>query len=486
MLQASTMSDLARAIRESRAKSVYGAKVVPDDVFSKSAEIMDIASRAGENGEIIPIGQLHTWSIVEPEAPLPTKATNIAHFRFDETTGTNAADASRNENDLTVSGATWAAGKWGNCLSFDGTNDTATVTAVSAEPLRNYLYVSCWIKPTSVAGTRPIVKLADRFLLYLDAGQIKCTLTDGVTDYTVSSGLIAVTGSWQFVTVAYIDGQVLVGLDDLVYRGSIALTTYSEEYPAAGKVLTVGSDGSSFFAGLLDELMLDANVRVMDDWPVVNQIASFNDVILWPFVENTGTSVYSTNLLGEVLALSGATWTTGRTRYGTQFNGTSSYGECNPTAETFTGRTLSIEVGIKFPVAAACPIITQAGGLNLAIDGSGNITAALGGVTNPSSVLGTLTVDTDDWYDLVVVYDGSEKQLFVNGQKIGSVPATGTAIMPAVAMHIARDGSTYGNCVIDRIRVYRARLRPWYRNVPLFQPGIHGFTTISEWLTYPN
>jgi len=483
MLDATVMSDLRRAVRDARNRGSFGARVVTDDVFSTAGEIADIATRAATGGEIIPVGQLHTWSIMEPDAPLVTGMTPIAHYHFDETTGSAAADCSLNDNDLTVSGATWAEGKFGNCLSFDGSDDVATVTAVSQEPLRNYLYVSCWVNPSSLTGTRPIVKLADRFVLYFDTGVLKADFIDGETTYTVNSTMIAPTGSWVFVTFQYIDGQILFGLDDLVYRGTIAAVRYAEEYPASGKALTVGSDGSDFFAGLLDELLVDANVRVMDDWPAANPLTSINDVIYWPFMEGTGNSVFDGKLLGTTLTLSGGTWTDGRIRHGVSFDGVSDYADCTPVAESFSGVTLSIQVGIKFGAVAACPIITQDGGLNLAIDGSGNITAALGGVSSPASTLGNLTVDTDDWYNLTLVYDGSWKEIWVNGQKIGQVSATGTATMPAETLYLARDGETYGNCIIDKVRIYRGRLMPYRRTVPLFMAGLHGFAPDQDWVT---
>ena len=111
------MSDLQRAIREGRNRGTFGAKVVVDDVFSSATEIVDIATRATNGGVIVPVGQQHTWSIVEPADPLQTGVTAIGHYAFDETTGVAASDASLNDNDLTVSGATWAEGKFGNCLS---------------------------------------------------------------------------------------------------------------------------------------------------------------------------------------------------------------------------------------------------------------------------------------------------------------------------------------------------------------------------------
>lgn len=486
MLDAHVISDLSRALRESRIRSIYGAKVDADNVFSKSEEIMAVAERAVAGGVSVAIAESHTWSIVEPASPLQDRCTDIAHYHFDEATGTTVDDTSQNGNDLTLTGCTWGTGKWGACLTLNGTSDYASVTALSAEPLRNYLYVSAWVNPSSVTGTRPICKLTNRVLLYLDAGMLKCQIIDGVTTYTVSSGRNLTAGTWQFVTLQFLDGQVFLGVGDLVYKTTIACTTYASEFPAEGLALTVGYDGTNFFAGDIDELVVDASVRVMDDVPPVSRIMGSNDVIMWPFKENSGTSVASPRLLGDTLTLSGGTWVAGQTRYAVQFDGFDDYGYCIPVAETFTGRTLSVEVGVKFAANdVTVPILTQAGGLNLSYDGAGGIVAALGGVTNPSTVIGQLTPTVGAWYNLCIVYGDGYKELWVNGQKFGEIACTGTAVMPAVPLYLAKSGTTYGAITVDRVRVYRARLKPYYRGCRYFMPGENGFTSLDDWIIYP-
>jgi hypothetical protein len=47
----------------------------------------------------------------------------VAHWKFDEGSGSTAYDSTNNNNDGTISGATWTTGKHGSALSFDGTND---------------------------------------------------------------------------------------------------------------------------------------------------------------------------------------------------------------------------------------------------------------------------------------------------------------------------------------------------------------------------
>lgn len=276
-------------------------------------------------------------------------------------------------------------------------------------------------------------------------------------------------------TQAVATGSV-VGSATTTAVGSVTLP------PERWQSLRLGTDGTNFFSGSIDEFVMDANVRLLDDFPIVKDVSGPNDTIFWPFAENAGLYVFSGRILGETLELHGGTWTTGRTRYGVSFDGVDDYGVCTPTAESFAGRTLSVEVGIKFLADEPTPIITQDGGINISYDGNGGIVAALGGVTNPTSVVGRLTAQ-NEWTNVCLVYDGSQKELWVNNQKTGVVAATGTASLTANPLYVAKDGSTYGNVVIDRIRIYRGRLRPYTRTVKRFMPGQSSFAANADWIT---
>ena len=226
MLDASVMSELTSAVRESRNRGLYGAKVVADDVFSKPDELAEIARRAAENGSPEPIASQVTWSLEEPASVVDTKVTEIVHCHFDEGAGAEASDVSVNGNDLSVSGATWGTGKFAGCLTYDGVDDYVSGTVVSAEPIRNYLYAACWVNPDSVTGVRPVFEVEDTVRVYLDSGVLKALLKFDTGSHTVSSGLTLVTGEWQYVTLQFNGGRVFLGLGDTVHMDTISSTTW--------------------------------------------------------------------------------------------------------------------------------------------------------------------------------------------------------------------------------------------------------------------
>jgi hypothetical protein len=55
-------------------------------------------------------------------------ATLVAAYAFNEGSGTIVTDASGNGNNGTINGATWTtSGKYGNALSFNGSNARVTI-----------------------------------------------------------------------------------------------------------------------------------------------------------------------------------------------------------------------------------------------------------------------------------------------------------------------------------------------------------------------
>jgi glucose/arabinose dehydrogenase/chitodextrinase len=83
---------------------------------------------------------------------LPPAPGLVASYGFDEGAGTAATDSTGNSNHGTINGPTWTIGRFGQALSFDGTNDRVTVPDSSTLDLTNGMTLEAWVKPT-VTGT---------------------------------------------------------------------------------------------------------------------------------------------------------------------------------------------------------------------------------------------------------------------------------------------------------------------------------------------
>lgn len=71
----------------------------------------------------------------------------VGHWKFDEGSGTIAADSSGNGNTGTLNGPTWVDGKYGKALSFNGVNNYVRVEASSSLDVTTQVTVEAWVYP---------------------------------------------------------------------------------------------------------------------------------------------------------------------------------------------------------------------------------------------------------------------------------------------------------------------------------------------------
>jgi len=86
-------------------------------------------------------------------APLPpgmaSEADLYAHWKFDETSGTSAADSSLSSNTLTTTDVTWTDGEIDGAASFNGTSSRADCPHHASLQVDNEVTLSAWIYPTA-------------------------------------------------------------------------------------------------------------------------------------------------------------------------------------------------------------------------------------------------------------------------------------------------------------------------------------------------
>src|SRR3989338_8215371 len=87
----------------------------------------------------------------------------VGYWKFDEGTGSIAADSSRNDNSASfANGASWASGKFGQGVLFAGSSDL--LNAGSGASLDNLpaLTYSAWVYMVSNSGSKIIVDKGGR------------------------------------------------------------------------------------------------------------------------------------------------------------------------------------------------------------------------------------------------------------------------------------------------------------------------------------
>lgn len=143
-----------------------------------------------------------------------------AYLKFDETSGTTAADATGNGwNGTLVNGPLWVAGKSGNAVKLDGTNDYVALPAgvvTSASTVTAWVYldvVSNWMRIFDFgSGTSTYMYLTPK---NGGNGKIRFAIKNNGSSEQIIEGTSALaTGGWHHIAVTlngvtgtlYVDG----------------------------------------------------------------------------------------------------------------------------------------------------------------------------------------------------------------------------------------------------------------------------------------
>ena len=200
---------------------------------------------------------------------------------FNEGTGTTTADGSGNAHTGTLlNGPLWVSGKYGQAISFDGTNDyvnLADQTTFTLDPAGSYTW-SAWIKNSSFKQWSTVwsqtINTQNFFYFYAhtttdpDGGPV----TNGISVYwwvnngasklgVHSTNNVLTTGQWSYVTVTY-DGTKAQNSRFSIYVNGADVTDRTD-IASVGTVTTIdptniriGSNQpfGEYYTGSIDEV----------------------------------------------------------------------------------------------------------------------------------------------------------------------------------------------------------------------------------------
>ncbi len=189
----------------------------------------------------------------------------VAAYGFNEGSGSTVADASGNGNTGTVANATWTtAGKYGDALSFNGTNSWVTVADSAALHLTTGMTLEAWVYPTAINGWECVLLKEDTsdltYALYGDNNgndtggprrPVVSIKETGTTYWTPGSAQLALN-TWAHLAATY-DGSTL----KMYVNGTLATSlAQSGSINVSSGVLRIGGDSlwGEYFNGLIDEV----------------------------------------------------------------------------------------------------------------------------------------------------------------------------------------------------------------------------------------
>jgi hypothetical protein len=127
------------------------------EYFNGAIDDVRVYARALRAGEIR----------ADMERPVAPARGLVAAYGFDAGSGSTAADSSGHGNTGAITGATWAEGRRGAALSFDGDGDVVSVPASDSLDLTGAMTLSGWVRPSvPQEGWRTIIqRQTDAYML---------------------------------------------------------------------------------------------------------------------------------------------------------------------------------------------------------------------------------------------------------------------------------------------------------------------------------
>jgi Concanavalin A-like lectin/glucanases superfamily len=473
MLSPREIARIAQAAAEGGRKDSVGASVVADTVTTPIASLTSILNSINEGTIIVPINKNSTRSFITPVVVNQPSVTTLALWHLDEGAGATAVDSSYNGNVLSLNNISWSTGNFNKCIVLNGTNAYATSSVSSEEVVRNYLYLSVWVNTTH-DGT--LINWDGVCRLYISSGVLYAEWTDGNT-VTTLTGPAAPSGAWFLAHTQFFDGAGYIGVNDIIYSASAG---FSELKPSS-YTIDFGKYSTNYFDGSLEEIFIDCDVQIEDDFQERTYQPHPKTIGYWAFDENFGSFANPSGFIGDRFILENCTWGTGWLGSAIVLNGSTSYAYLDPSYAK-TSAIISVELVVNFDTTGACVLLDQDSGINLSYTGS-NFQAALQGVSNPTSGLGPFVPTIGEWYCINLIYDGSYKSIWINGQKVGEVAATGAFSYPVNRLFLGCDKnlSNFFGGKMDFLHISATIQRPYYRPIPQWLVGMYGFQKNSDW-----
>ena len=165
----------------------------------------------------------------------------VAAYGFDAGAGTTAVEQSGSGINGTISNATWAgaaAGRYGNALSFNGTNASVSVPDAPALDLTTGMTLEAWVRPSVLGNEYRTVLLKEQSGYYAyglygatDNGRPSGNGVIGGVDREVRGTAALPLNSWSHLAATF-DGSVLAlyvnGVQTATLLGSGSIVTSSQ------------------------------------------------------------------------------------------------------------------------------------------------------------------------------------------------------------------------------------------------------------------
>ena len=386
--------------------------------------------------------------------------TPVAAYGFTEGSGTSAADASGTGNTGAIGSATWTtSGKYGNALSFNGTNARVTIPDAPSLRLTNGMTLEAWVYPTRVTNAwRDVVyKGDDNYFLMATSKPQSRPAGGGIFSGTYSdifgtSNLALNT--WTHLATTY-DGATL----RLYVNGvQVASKAQTGTLTTSSNPLQIGGDAfyGQYFAGRIDE------VRVYASALSASQVQSDMNAPIGGSPGDTQPPTAPSNLQASAISSTqvNLSWTgstdnvavTGYRVERCQGAGCSTFAEiAQPSGTTFNDTGRSPSTSYSYRVRAVDAVPNFSGYSNTA-----SATTLAGSDTQPPTAPSNLQASAISSTQVNLSWTGSTDNVAVTGYRVERCQGAGCSTFAEIAQP---SGTTFNDTGRSPSTSYSYRVR---------------------------
>ncbi len=408
----------------------------------------------------------------------------VGYWRFDEGSGTTAADESAEGNDGTLynmDSSTWVSGRYNTALELDGTEDyidfgTDSVYNFSSS---NAFTIALWIKPNDLSNYQGIIGkwgggwyTTPYQVLIMTSGKVRIGIGNGsavgVAELPADSFSI---GEWTHIAFTY-DGSVLRSYANGVEQDSNQLDYTLTTTTNSLKIGHYSSASTLYLDGAVDAVRMYDYALNADDIKVLSNGLRG----AWEMNEGTGLTVADDSEYGNdatMYNMDSSDWVGGHLdkdgyfRYALSLDGTEDYIDCgNDDIYNFNDtNTFTVACWIRpNDLARYQGIVGKWGGgwyttpYQVIVMTNGSVKIGVGnGTACETLYLPAENFSTGEWSHIAFTYDGSVLRGYANGDEAASsqIDYTITSTMGSVRIgRYSSLSSLYFDGDIDKVYLY--------------------------------
>jgi large repetitive protein len=180
-------------------------------------------------------------------------------------------------NNLSLGGATFAAGKVGQALSFNGSQFANAGTPANLTSVGSQITLDGWVNPAVTDANSHVyfgrsVSNGNDYLLLANFGILTGVIKTGVTETFLSTGVTLSINTWTHIALTY-DGTTMT-----VYVNGVVAASQAKSGTIANSGASFdigGRSGGLFFTGLIDEVEVFSRALMAAEIKSISDADSF-------------------------------------------------------------------------------------------------------------------------------------------------------------------------------------------------------------------